>query len=150
MVITLNKNDLLLIKDINYALQNSLLILSLYQKHKIVNENIIYQIKCYKKYINLTLNLLDNKKIKLKTIETIVIKLKFFLCSYFKLDDYFYHRLLDKYISKNMRRVILSDGVFESSSNDIKLIAKYYLSIDTRLLLEIRKHKDIKNCRNML
>ena len=73
----LDKNDLLLIKDINYSLQNSLLILSLYQKYKIVNENIIYQIKCYKKYINLTFNLLDNKKIKLKTIETIVIKLKF-------------------------------------------------------------------------
>ena len=137
-------------KDINYSLQNSLLILSLYQKYKIANENIIYQIKCYKKYINLTFNLLDNKKIKLKTIETIVIKLKFFFCSYFKLDDYFYHRLLDKYISKNMRRVILSDGVFELSSNDIKLLTKYYLSIETRLLLEIRKYKDIKNCRNML
>ena len=150
MVIMLNKNDLLLIKDINYSLQNSLLILSLYQKYKIVNENIIYQIKCYKKYINLTFNLLDSKKIKLKTIETIVIKLKFFLCSYFKLDDYFYHRLLDKYISKNMRRVILSDGVFELSSNDIKLLTKYYLSIETRLLLEIRKYKDIENCRNML
>ena len=146
----LNKNDLLLIKDINYSLQNSLLILSLYQKYKIVNENIIYQIKCYKKYKNLTFNNLDSKKIKLKTIETIVIKLKFFLCSYFKLDDYFYHRLLDKYISKNMRRVILSDGVFESSSNDIKLLTKYYLSIETRLLLEIRKYKDIENCRNML
>lgn len=146
----LNKNDLLLIKDINYSLQNSLLILSLYQKYKIVNENIIYQIKCYKKYINLTFILLDSKKIKLKTIETIVIKLKFFLCSYFKLDDYFYHRLLDKYISKNMRRVILSDGVFEASSNDIKLLTKYYLSIETRLLLEIRKYKDIENCRNML
>ncbi len=150
MVIMLNKNDLLLMKDINYSLQNSLLILSLYQKYKIANENIIYQIKCYKKYINLTFNLLDSKKIKLKTIETIVIKLKFFLCSYFKLDDYFYHRLLDKYISKNMRRVILSDGVFESSSNDIKLLTKYYLSIETRLLLEIRKYKDIENCRNML
>ena len=146
----LNKNDLLLIKDINYSLQNSLLILSLYQKYKIVNENIIYQIKCYKKYINITFNLLDSKKIKLKTIETIVIKLKFFLCSYFKLDDYFYHRLLDKYISKNMRRVILSDGVFESSSNDIKILTKYYLSIETRLLLEIRKYKDIENCKNML
>ena len=146
----LNKNDLLLIKDINYSLQNSLLILSLYQKYKIINENITYQIKCYKKYINLTFNLLDSKEIKLKTIETIVIKLKFFLCSYFKLDDYFYHRLLDKYISKNMRRVILSDGVFESSSNDIKLLTKYYLSIETRLLLEIRKYKDIENCRNML
>lgn len=150
MVIMLNKNDLLLIKDINYSLQNSLLILSLYQKYKIINENITYQIKCYKKYINLTFNLLDSKEIKLKTIETIVIKLKFFLCSYFKLDDYFYHRLLDKYISKNMRRVILSDGVFESSSNDIKLLTKYYLSIETRLLLEIRKYKDIENCRNML
>ena len=150
MVIMLNKNDLLLMKDINYSLQNSLLILSLFQKHKIANENIIYQIKCYKKYINLTFNLLDNKKIKLKTIETIVIKLKFFFCSYFKLDDYFYHRLLDKYISKNMRRVILSDGVFESSSNDIKLLTKYYLSIETRLLLEIRKYKDIENCKNML
>lgn len=150
MVIMLNKNDLLLIKDINYSLQNSLLILSLYQKYKIVNENIIYQIKCYKKYINITFNLLDSKKIKLKTIETIVIKLKFFLCSYFKLDDYFYHRLLDKYISKNMRRVILSDGVFESSSNDIKILTKYYLSIETRLLLEIRKYKDIENCKNML
>jgi hypothetical protein len=146
----LNKNDLLLMKDINYSLQNSLLILSLYQKYKIANENIIYQIKCYKKYINLTFNLLDKKKIKLKTIETIVIKLKFFLCSYFKLDDYFYHRLLDKYISKNMRRVILSDGVFDMASNDTKLLTKYYLSIETRLLLEIRKYKDIKNCRNML
>ena len=146
----LNKNDLLLIKDINYSLQNSFLILSLYQKYKIANENIIYQIKCYKKYINLTFNLLDSKKIKLKTIETTVIKLKFFLCSYFKLDDYFYHRLLDKYISKNMRRVILSDGVFESSSNDVKLLTKYYLSIETRILLEIRKYKDIENCRNML
>ena len=150
MVIMLNKNDLLLIKDINYSLQNSLLILSLYKKYKIINENITYQIKCYKKYIKLTFNLLDSKEIKLKTIETIVIKLKFFLCSYFKLDDYFYHRLLDKYISKNMRRVILSDGVFESSSNDIKLLTKYYLSIETRLLLEIRKYKDIENCRNML
>jgi len=140
----MNIDDLFLLKDINYSLRNSYLVLKAYEKYSKGNKNIDFQLKQYQKYINLTSSLIkqENSKIaNLNFFERNLLDLKFLLCSIFRLDKYFYISLLEENISKGMRRVILSDGSYKEASKDIKLLTRYYLSIETRLLLDIRKSK---------
>ena len=59
------------------------------------------------------------------------------LCSFFRLDEYFYVSLLENKIASNMRKVILCEGNYNEASSDIKLLTKYYLSIETRMILEL-------------
>ena len=44
-------------------------------------------------------------------------------------------------IAKNMKRVILSKGNYKYADQDVRLLVKFYLSIETRLCLFLTRKK---------
>lgn len=139
---TMNENDLILLNDINISLKKSKQNLLLVKKYiPLENEMFNYQLKIYNKYISLTKDLLEKEKYK-KTANKDLIDITFLkatIYSLFKIDNRFYFTLLEKEISNNMRRVILSEGKYSSASKDIQFLTKYYLSIETRIILKLNE-----------
>lgn len=135
----MNNNDFLLLLDINDSLQRSLVSINSFIKYQEVNsENFEFQKKVYEKYTSLTFSLLEKRK-RISWLEKGIITIKYLIFSMFKIDSHFFFLSLEKDISNNMRKVILSEGDYNKASSDIKLLTKYYLSIETRLINEIRK-----------
>ena len=138
----MSNDDYLLSFDLNSSLKRSLISVNTYIKYKKESsENLEFQKKIYSKYIFLSNSLLNGKINNVTWFEKSLIIIKYFICSFFRLDAYFYDSFLEKDISWNMRRVILSEGNYNKASNDIRLLTKYYLSIETRLILELHKKK---------
>ena len=142
----MNKNDTLLLIEINDSLKRSKIVLDAFLKYKTYkNNNLFIQSEVYNKYVRLTSSLIENEKIQpkpFKYIEQNILRLRFLLCSFFRLDEFFYISLLENKIASNMRKVILCEGNYNEASNDIKLLTKYYLSIETRMILEIKKARN--------
>ena len=137
----MSKDDYLLLLDLNSSFKRSLISIESYIKYKKESsENLDFQKKIYNKYIRLSNSLID-KIHNITWFEKGLIMIKYLICSLFKLDSYFFDSFLEKDISSNMRRVILSEGNYNKVSNDIKLLTKYYLSMETRLILELHKKK---------
>ena len=138
----MSNDDYLLSFDLNSSLKRSLISVNTYIKYKKESsKNLEFQKKIYSKYIFLSNSLLNGKINNVTWFEKSLIIIKYFICSFFRLDAYFYDSFLEKDISWNMRRVILSEGNYNKASNDIRLLTKYYLSIETRLILELHKKK---------
>ena len=137
----MSKDDYLLLLDLNSSFKRSLISIDAYIKYKKESsENLDFQKKIYNKYIRLSNSLIDKTQ-NVTWFEKGLIMIKYFLCSFFRLNSYFFDSFLEKDISINMRRVILSDGKYNKVSNDIRLLTKYYLSMETRLILELHKKK---------
>ncbi len=141
----MNNDDLFLLLDINKSMQRSLISINSFIKYgRIYSENLEYQKRVYEKYIKLSSNLVDKVQ-KLNWFEKGLIMMKYLILYLFKQDLYFMYSFVEKDISYNMRNVILSNGNYDKASSDIKLLTKYYLSIETRLIKEIRKRQDFRN-----
>ena len=113
----MSKDDYLLLLDLNSSFKRSLISIEAYIKYKKESsENLDFQKKIYNKYIRLSNSLIDKTQ-NVTWFEKGLIMIKYFLCSFFKLDSYFFDSFLEKDISiskfiytllKNYKKILLN------------------------------------------
>ena len=143
----MNKDDIFLLKDVNQSLRKSYILLNFYLK-KTMNESkrrkLDKQIHDYKKCISLSRQELLKYNIspdKIGFFERMAIKGKVACLSMFHTSLNIIDEVIKSEIANNMKKVILSKGNYKYARKDIKLLVKFYLSIETRICMFLTRKK---------
>lgn len=146
MVIKVQKDNILLLKDVNISLRKSYAILKvLFQNNVNINQNNINkQLKDYRKCISISRMALLSNNINpdaFGKIQKMLMDGKITCLHLFHIPQNILNEIVKNDIAKNMKRVILSKGNYKYADQDVRFLVKFYLSIETRLCLFLTRKK---------